>query len=380
MSTEYAYGREEDVFIKSEGTSFGTLVHPAGTDAIKVLKCDIGFTQERGDIFEKGSTRSLINRVTRRKTVDWSIEKYLYPSGVAGTKPDDTDLWEALFGKVTTPDSTVLYELLAEPTMSLSIHRNIGPHREAICGAVPTKWGLKFGGGDEPKVTFSGNAADHYLCGSDSLSAGVSGSSNIVVYDARQFTVGMKIKVGTETNSGAGFTISTITYGTNTLGLNASVTSQAKDTAVVPLPITPTTAGSVIPIIVGTVKFGSTPLLITGCTFDVDQKAKLRNDEFGYSAATGQRYPERRVVNCSLDMYFKSDAAAWLNDAKRFTAQDIEVVLGDTSGYKCQIDAGQVEFDIPKVAVPDADEATITLSGTCLATSTGENELTVTFK
>jgi hypothetical protein len=377
MSYDYSYGREEMVFVKPESV-FGTLLHPAGTDAIKVLKADFGFTQERVDLPEKGSSRSIIKRVTRRKKVDWSIEKYLLPSGTAGTKPDDSDLWKALFGSETTPSSTVLYQLLAEPALSLSLFHDFGPHREAICGAVPTKWGLKWGGGDEPKVTFGGEAKDHYLCGSDVLAAEVTSSASIVVTDARRFAVGMLVKVGTETNGGAGFLIDTITYATNTIVLHSAVTHQLATAAVIPLPYTPTTTGSVIPIIVGTVKFGSTTIYITGGSFDVDQKIKMRNDEFGSAVARGYRQPEFRDVRCSLDLYFESGAAAWLNAAKLFTPQDIEVVLGDTSGYKVRIDANQVEFDIPKAAVPESDETTITLAGKCLG-STGEDELTVTF-
>jgi hypothetical protein len=378
MSQEYAYGRTEQVFVKKE-TYYGVLVYPAGTDAISVLKCDMGMKQERKDIREKGASRSLITRVTGRKTADWSIEKYLRPSGVAGTKPDDTDLWEALFGSVTTPNNTVLYALLAEPAVvGLSIFRNVGPHQEAICGAIPSKWGLKFGGGDEPKVTFSGQAKDHYLSGSDALAAEVTSSVYIYVADARRFAVGMKVKVGTETNT-TGFLIDAIDYATNKITLHTAVTHQVAAAAVIPSPLTATTAGIVIPVIVGTVKFGNTTILITGCSFDVDQKVKLRNDEFGSSSASGYRHPDFRDVSCSLDLNFTSGAAAWLNDAKRFTPQDIEVILGDTAGSKVQIDASQVEFDIPKPSVPDTDETKITLSGKCLATSAGENELTVTF-
>ena len=53
-------------------------------------------------------------------------------------------------------------------------------------------------------------------------------------------------------------------------------------------------------------------------------------------------------------------------------------MLGDTAGKKLQIDANQVEFDIPKIEVPDSDECTITLTGKCLGSS-GEDEITATF-
>jgi len=380
MSDEYGYGREQIVYIKEEDP-YGTLVHPSATDAIKILSANMNIKQERKDRLEKGSTRSVLSRFTGRKKVDWSIEKYALPSGVKGTPPDDALLWEALFGSEDIQSEvSVDYSLAAEPAISLSIINDVGPHREAICGAVPSKLSFKFGGGDEPKATFSGEAKDHYLCGSDALAAGASTTTTITVDDARQFAVGMLIKVGTEDNSSAGFEITEIDYDTNQLTLSAQVTSQSEDAAVIPMPLTATTTGDVIPVTAGTVLFesGATEILITGCTVDVDQKVLLRNDEFGSDSASGYRHPDFRDVAISLDLYFIKSAAKWLNDAKRFTAQDIEINLGVTDGYKMEIDAGQVEFEIPNITVPDNGECTITLAGKCLG-SLGEDELTFSF-
>lgn len=381
---EQSYGREELVFIKEE-TTFGTLVQPAGTDAIKVKKCDLGFAHERADILEKGSSRSLVNRVTRRKSATFTIDKYVRPYGTSGQKSDDSDLWKAVFGTETVNSGTsVVYTLAKEPSTSLTILRQFGPHQEAVCGAVPSKLSLTFGGGDEPQVSFSGEAKDHSLSGSAYSTTATSTSSDkvsVAVTDALQFCAGMKVVIGTDTNSGAGYTIESINYTTGELDLSTNVSSiQAIGSLIAPLAITPTTAGSVIPVTIGSVAIGSTTVYVTGGTFEIDQKVKMRNDEFGTSAARGFRHPECRDVSFSLDLYFDRGAAKWLNDAKRFTAQDIQVVLGSGSGCVLQIDANQVEFDIPKVSVPEQDEATISIAGKCLGTATGEDEISVTFR
>lgn len=378
MSEDYAYGREEIAFVTEE-SSYGTLVQPTATDAMKILSTDMNFKQERKDRPEKGSTRSITSRITGRKTADWSLEKFLLPSGAAGTKPDDALLWEALFGTETVNASTnVIYSLAAEPAKSLDIFREDGHFREAVCGAVPSKWSLKWGGGDEPKVTFSGEAKDHYMVGSDTLAEDASATTTIVVNNALQFCIGMLIKVGTENNTGAGYNITAINYTTDTLTLSASVTSQTTGAAVIPLPITPTTAGDVIPVTVGHVKIGSDMIYVTAAGFDIDQKVKLRNDEFATDSASGHRHPEFREVTLSLTLYFEKAAVKRYNDIKRFTSQDIETLLGDTAGKKVQVDANQVEFDFTKVDIPDSDEATITLPGKCLGSS-GEDEISVTF-
>ena len=380
MSTKYAYGREQIVYVTEESAAaFGTLVQPVLTDAMKVLSAKFNVAQERKDRLEKGATRSLISRITGRKTCDWSIEKYVLPSGVLDTPSDDALLWEAMFGKEDI-SSGIVYSLLAEPAISLSLFNNVGPHREALGGAVPSKWTLNFGGGDEPKVTFSGEAKDHYFCGSDALAAQATASTTITVDDASQFAVGMLIDVGTENNTGAGFEITIIDFDTNIMTLDAAVTSQAVDAAVVPHVLAATTAGNIIPVTIGTVKLGAgaDTLLLTACSFDIDQKAKMRNEEFGSYMASGFRHPEYREVTCSLTMYLRKGDVKWINDTKRFVPQDIEVILGDTEGSILQIDANQVEFDIPNMEVPDAEEASITMTGKCLG-SAGEDEITATF-
>ena len=379
MSGDYGYGREEVVYVAEESAAaYGTLVAPAAANAMKVLKSDLNVKQERKDRTEKGTTRSIISRITGRKTADWSIEKYLLPSGTAGVAPDDMLLWEALFGtEDIVTDTSVAYSLAAEPSISLDIYRDIGHFREAVSGAVPSKFSLKWGGNDEPKVSFSGEAKDHYLCGSDVLTSAVTGAAIIYVTDASQFCVGMIVKVGTEDNTAAGFTISEIDFDDEKITLDASVTSQLEGAAVIPLPITPTTSGSVIPVVVGSFTIG-TSVYVTEASVDIDQKVKLRNDEFGTSSARGHRHPEFREVTFGFTLYFEKGAAKWVNDAKRFATVDIAGVLGDTAGSMLQIDANQVELEIPKVDVPDNDECTLAITGKCMG-STGEDEVTMTF-
>lgn len=376
--SDYAYGREQIAHVTEE-TTFGTLVQPTAADAMKVLSCSLSGTQERVDRMDASTSRSITSRVTRRKSADWSIEKYLLPSGTAGVAPDDMLLWEALFGTETiVTDTSVAYSLAKEPAKSLSIFNSVGHFREMVMGAVPSKWGLKFGGGDEPKVTFSGNAKDHLLCGSDTLASAASATSTITVNDASRFAIGMLVKVGDDDNTGSGFEITAIDYDTDQLTLDASVTDESLGAAVVPLPVSATTTGDIIPVIVGSFTVGGSTVLITSGSFDVDQKVAMRNDEFATASASGFRHPEFRDVTCSFDLYFRKGAASWLNDAKRFGTLAVEAVLGNTAGSIVTVSAPTVEFDIPSVDVPDNDECTLTLNGKCLGSS-GEDELTVTF-
>ncbi len=100
----FAAGYREIVFLSKE-TTYGTIVHPAATDAVQHMKGSFEYSQERVNRLDKTSNRSIRERITHRKEVTWSLELYALPSGSSGTAPDITDGLEYGMGsKVTTTD------------------------------------------------------------------------------------------------------------------------------------------------------------------------------------------------------------------------------------------------------------------------------------
>jgi len=236
---------------------------------------------------------------------------------------------------------------------------------------------LSFGGGEEPKVAFSGMGKDLLTCGRDSLSAGVEASTTIKIFQPYQFEVGMYVQIGDDDNGGAGFLITAIDYGTDELTVAAAAT--APNGVVVPMPVTAVTTGDIIPVIVGSVNLGtggSHP--VTSGKITLINNMELRNDEFGSDAATGLRHPARREVAFSLELYLLATDIDIINAAKKFVQNDIAIILGGTAGKILTIDMNQCEFEIPAITIPDEGEATLSISGKALG-STGEDELTLTF-
>jgi len=377
MSTDYGYGREEIVFAVAEG-AFGVHTLPLATSAMKVISTDFKMTQERKDRKEKGSTRSIVDRFSGKKSAEWNITKYILPSGTAGTAPDDDALFEAAMGTGSNdPGVSEIYSLAAEPAITLDLVREVGPFREAVQGAVPDNMEISFGGGEEPKVTFSGPGKDLLTCGRDSLSAGVDASTTIKIFKPYQFEVGMYVKIGTDDNGGAGFLITAIDVGL--LELTVADVATAPNGFVIPMPVTATTAGDVIPVIVGSVDLGtggSHP--VTSGRVTLNNNLAMRNDEFGSDAPTGARYPAFREVTFSLDIYLLAGDIDIINSAKKFVQNDVAIILGGTAGKILTIDMNQCEFEIPAITIPEEGETTISISGKALG-SAGEDELTVTF-
>src|SRR3990167_3839709 len=100
IALDYALARQRRFFVSAE-TTIGTFVKPAATDAVKVLKANIGFQPTRKDRADSRQSRSTLARITGKTTVPFSIEKYLIPSGTAGTPPDDHLLLYAAIGAYT---------------------------------------------------------------------------------------------------------------------------------------------------------------------------------------------------------------------------------------------------------------------------------------
>lgn len=103
----FAAGYREIVFLKQE-TTYGTVAHPAATEAVIHQKGTFNYNQERVNRADKTSNRSTRERITHRKEVQWSLELYNLPSGTSGTAPDITDALEYAFGsKKTISDHTI---------------------------------------------------------------------------------------------------------------------------------------------------------------------------------------------------------------------------------------------------------------------------------
>ena len=110
----HGLGRNQRFFAKEEVT-YGVYLKPAATDAIKVLSTAMEFGQARDPRTDTRQTRSVLEQITGKKTVPWSVEKHLIPSGTAGTPPDDHEmLLNAIGGAVgytNTPATSDAYRL-----------------------------------------------------------------------------------------------------------------------------------------------------------------------------------------------------------------------------------------------------------------------------
>ena len=111
----FQYGEKRLGYFVAEST-FGTGVKPAAGDGFVVTDMQITPNYEFHDVPDRRGTRSRMEQVPGRKGATITMSGTLRPSGVAGTAPDIGLILKHAMGTVSTPNSTVLYELVEDPS------------------------------------------------------------------------------------------------------------------------------------------------------------------------------------------------------------------------------------------------------------------------
>lgn len=391
---KHALGRELRFFAMDEATC-GTYVEPSSADAIKILTSTFDWQQERVSRDDSRQTRSLLERITRRKTVSWSTEGYLIPSGVAATEPDVGAMLTAAMGADNAgAGSTWVYSLSSSqtvPTLSLAREAS-GSILEALFGAWVDNMTISVPGGEEAKISFDGGAFDGYQTGFADLATALVGaetSFEVSEDQGENFVVGSEVMVGT---SGP-HTVTAVTPGTPKYTISISpdtiTGAQGTDADVVPYVPTETTAGNPIAGISGSLDLTPTGsdgtaltaisgMAITSFEVTVANQIKPIDDEAFQDAVTDM-IPGFRMVTGTIGLRAARDKIIHLARRKNFQVHDLDVRIGpDTAGSRCKISLPTIELDSTTLDIPEAEEATFNLPFTALGSS-GEDEMTVTF-
>lgn len=201
-------------------TTLGTYVHAAAGNEMRVLQSSFDYKVERRNRDDARNTRSLIERITAMEMVEWSAEMYVLPASA----PPQGVLLEAALGNVS---SLVYTPTDAQSPVSCTMVRMFDDvsatpthlWQQIMVGAVVEKMTLKWGGGDFPKLSFSGKAVDLYETATTTLNGGVSATDTIVITDTDALEVGSIISVGSA-------------FGTSNLGLRVATKSGTSCTLV----------------------------------------------------------------------------------------------------------------------------------------------------
>lgn len=379
----FALGREEKLYSVPETTYSVAASVPGATDALRFMTLNIAQTIERVQRTDKRPTRSYLETIVRRKSVSWSLDGYLLPSGAAGTAPDGWDtILEAVFGTQTVNSSTsVVYTLAKDYSKSLTMHRAVGNgaavavFAEMMRGAVPTTCEFTLSGQDEAKVSISGFASDVLRAGTSLLVTDTGTAVAVTTGTGDAFDAGQYVNIGSVTNQ----LIASVSTDTVTVPAHAAGTAGDK---LVPSAcvVSQTIAATAVPIsgIAGSCSLAATTLDILTAKITLDNGSVAHNDKYGTDRADSFHLNNRKVSG-EFTVRLTDSNFIRIAKTKNATKLALTLVAGTVAGSISTFSMPNVVLDYS--AIPSTAEADIvvTVPFVAYASTSFEDELTLTF-
>lgn len=373
-------GKNQCTWVVPETTP-GTFVCPAAADTV-IPTGDVKADQDsmKNTSKEKKNTRSQGKKLLGpTKAGEWSLPTYVKPSGSLGVAPVPGVLLEAAIGKETIVASTsVTYGLagINDPIPHVSILVKDGSMVKALAGCSCDKMSSPVNAADEFEATFSGNFMKMVIAGTDQLDGAITGTTTPVTeiplksaYGYRKYDIGAKINIGTDDNSGTGFTITAINEGANSFTISPACETDQDDGATIE-GWTPdiTEAGEIIHGAYGQMEVsldgGSTytGVDIQSASPEITNGFKVLEDE-----KTGDGLPKKtvidgdRVISLAINEYFDSTCTVDFNMSKKLNVRAIKLPVGNIAGKRCRFEFPVCTNDAPNVSGDHTRTASLTL-------------------
>ncbi|MFH1033598.1 MAG: phage tail tube protein [Pseudomonadota bacterium] len=372
--------RENLAFVKLE-SAFGDLAAFVATDAVAALgPPSVSQPLSFSDSEEVVESRSLITRF-RDKTPagKWSLDLYSRPSGAAGTPPVEGVLLECLLGdKAVNAGVSVIYTpALALPSFSFASALGHTTRFAAGCLVESGKLSIVSKGGI--KWSFSGPCRQVMQAGKAST---VAGSTATVVKleagGAKLFDVGARVRVGDDTNTGAGYTVTAFDEVADSITVTPALASApAVDVLVRGYLPTPTLAGHPLEGRLGSALFDAVGISITSADLTITNKLDMLEDEVTPDDFPSGYVPGMRSVKGDLSLYFLRRYLGHFRQAKN--QADVLVTLGggQVAGSILTVTTPKGRLDTPEIS-GSGDRLMSKLPYTALA-GAGEDEISIAF-
>jgi len=373
----FSYGSDLVGFFKPEST-YGVAIKPAAADAFRATSITMGAPVGREFPNDRRNTRSRIEQtITRTPVQPWSASGILRPSGTAGTAPDIGDMLTHAMGTATVSAGTsVTYSLLKDPTaLSGAIYRSTTDLTEGVSGAIVQNLTFNWSGDSFVTWTISGIGKNYIQTGNTLANGTGSSATALIVDDADFFSPYSVISIASTDD----VQVTAVNYSTNTLTIAS--TSWSDNAVIKPYVPTGTYAGDPLFGTAGTLSLdnGSSTITHLGGSISVNTGIDLLNTEFGGSSATDVTVPAYREVTGSIDFLVRKDEVNLFNEFRRGVAKDVIITIGDTTAKRMKINCNISQFQPSQRDSPDADMIRYTANLTALASSSGEDEITVVF-
>ena len=392
LNEKHALGRNQRFIIQPQ---LSTQTYPAFTvpdsvaarapKQLTVLTSSMSYEQERKNRADTSQTRDYFERITGNKTVTWGCECHLLiPDQTSGAvNPDWTYMMSSAMGAANSSGSgpyTLTYSLTQGQTNEypMTLVRELNEvMSESVWGAVAEEMTLSVAQGDEPKLSFTGTASDYAATATTTVNdlSLTPGDTVIQVTSAHTLSVNSVVKIGTEDGSdNTGFRIIAVDTTASTITLDQGIgTDVSNGDAIIPFfdPDITTTSSSLINGISGQLDWGGTSDFEIN-SFSLTVKNNFKPVQEAFKASVQDYIPGRRDITGEVVITGAKDKIMTLIYRYNFdSSNNIVARFGSSSSgeEKMTVTIAKPEFDFSEVTVPEAEEVTINLPFTALATT-----------
>lgn len=382
---DFALVNQEQCFIALE-TTCGTLKTPsAGDRAYSVGPIDFGQERELLPDQQIRPTASQLPYLKARLTPgDWKMSTYVKPSGSLGTAPEHGKLFQAAFGAATpTPGSKVEYTLAAQLD-SLSIWFKKGHTVFALRGATVEQAAFKVEGQSLGQIDWSGKFMERLWAGecpaSDTCDIGKE-TIQLPLTGAMRYSVGMPVKIGTDDNSGVGYTLTDVNYTNDTIKISpVLVTNQGVNPTIYPhWPTSSAEVGEPQHGKLGLVTVTGQNAIVLSANVTLTNNIKYyENEKNGVWTAERFARPLKRTIEGTVTLYFLKSGLSYFYRADYKKTDALIIPVGDVPGKIMEISIPYAQYKAPKIT--GTEEFEQELSFMAVASASFEDEAKVTFK
>lgn len=378
MTNTVARAIEQVVFAVEETTK-GVAVFPTAAAEMIVTAGPAELNQQPTftPSDEMDDTLDILNRFQDQiANGQFSLPIYLRPSGTAGTPPMGKFLYESLMGLETIVGSTSVTYSQAKIKPSFTLWAKKGHTVFFARGACVESGSLSLTNKGGSMMTCAGGFMQMGWAGTDEVVGAVSSSVSVIVADAKRFTAGGVVQIGTDTNSDAGYVIDSINYATNTLTMAEAVSCD--DEAVIKgfLPdLTP--VGDVLENKDLTISFDGTSKVLKSLELAINSPVAWQTDEISANGYVSEYIEDRRQISVNPTALFREADLSYFYDALQNTQIAVIITISNGAGSICTINLPYTELEVPNIET-SAPTISLAIAGVALGSS-GEDSCSIVF-
>ncbi len=367
----------EQVCFVVEETTKGTAVYPSAVSEKVIGAGQILINQQPtySDSEEIADSLDVLDRFQDQVGAGtFTLPVYIRPSGTAGTPPMGKFLFESLMGTETISAGTSVTYGQATTKPSFTLWVKSGHTVFFGTGACCDKMVLSAVNKGAAKAIFNGGFMKLGWAGTDTVNGAVSSSTTVTVVNGKRFTAGAYVQIDTDTNSGAGYKINSVSG--NDLTMADSITCSDGVTIKGYLP-TYTAVGSPVENKNTSITIGGSSATLKAINLDYTSPAIYQTEEITTSGYPEDYVEDRRNITAKLDMLFRQSTLEYFYDGLNNVSQAVVITIGTSAGSICTINLPYSEIEVPEIA---ASAPTISLSANLKALgSSGEDSCTIVF-